>query len=105
MADDTLTPGIAPHDMDLYVAEVVKTWEEYWKPKVHHRYGQSFHAFLGERILTDFDLRQHDRPNPHAQHLFQLCDAPGPKRCVLVKNHGGGTHVSNSGTMWPVDHG
>jgi hypothetical protein len=46
--------------MDEYVAGVVKAWEGYWRGK-DHRYGQDFHAFLGERILTDFDLRHHDR--------------------------------------------
>jgi hypothetical protein len=47
--------------MDRYVATVVKDWERYWRDRPDHRYGRDFHAFLGERILTDFDLRHHDR--------------------------------------------
>jgi hypothetical protein len=46
--------------MDQYVAGVVRDWEKFWKGR-DHRYGHDFHAFLGERMLTDFDLRQHDR--------------------------------------------
>lgn len=46
--------------LDLYVADVRATWEECWKGR-DHRYGRDFAAFLGERLLTDFDLRHHER--------------------------------------------
>lgn len=32
-----------------------------------------------------------------------LCPVRVPKQCVLVAGHGGHSHVSNSGTMWPAD--
>lgn len=32
-----------------------------------------------------------------------LCPVRVPKQCVLVAGHGGRSHVSYSGTMWPAD--
>lgn len=32
-----------------------------------------------------------------------LCPVRAPKQCVLVAGHGGRSHVSYSGTMWPAD--
>jgi len=52
--------NLAHEGMDRWVAEVVALWEQVWKGK-DHRYGRDFHAFLGERVLTDFELRHHDR--------------------------------------------
>ncbi len=54
--------------VDAYVGRVVKDWESYWQERVDHRYGRDFHAFLGERILTDFNLRHHDRTGGHEPH-------------------------------------
>lgn len=36
--------------------EVKETWEGYWKGK-DHRYGCDFAAFVGERLMSDFRLR------------------------------------------------
>jgi hypothetical protein len=40
-----------------WVVEVRHTWEGYWRQKEGHRYAHDFAAFVGERMLTDFDLR------------------------------------------------
>lgn len=40
---------------------------------------------------------------PPAPDSFQRCDVSIPKQCVLQRGHGGHSHVSNSGTMWPMD--
>jgi hypothetical protein len=47
--------------LDRYVGSVVRDWEMFWKDRPDHRYGQDFHAFLGERVLTDWRIRHHDR--------------------------------------------
>ena len=41
-----------------WALDVRATWREHWQPRPDHRYGQDFAAFLGERLLTDCDLRE-----------------------------------------------
>lgn len=41
--------------------------------------------------------------NESARTAFPRCGVSVPKQCVLQLGHGGHSHVSNSGTMWPVD--
>lgn len=48
--------------MRTYVNGVRRDWKEHWEGRLDHRYGRDFHAFLGERILTDFDLADLDIP-------------------------------------------
>jgi len=43
--------------LDEWMKSVVDSWVENWKGK-DHRYGHDFAAFLGERFLTDFDMRK-----------------------------------------------
>jgi len=42
-----------------WMQDVVFAWRGYWKGK-DHRYGHDFAAFVGERLLTDFDLREYE---------------------------------------------
>lgn len=37
--------------------DVARAWLETWKGRDDHRYGKDFAAFMGERFLTDFDMR------------------------------------------------
>ena len=48
--------------LEQWVQEVADVWQSTWKSKPNHRYGRDFAAFLGERLLTDFDLRDKE-PN------------------------------------------
>lgn len=40
----------------VWMDDVAYHWESQWKG-TDHRYGQSFAAFVGERFLTDFGMR------------------------------------------------
>lgn len=42
--------------METWVASVREVWEKHWQ-KREHRY-KDFYAFLAERLLTDFSLRE-----------------------------------------------
>lgn len=52
-----------------------------------------------EHLLT---ARMRNESQP-ASDSFRRCDVSVPKQCVLQLGHGGHSHVSNSGTMWPTD--
>ena len=39
-----------------WIKSVVKAWKEHWEGK-DHRYGRDFAAFLGERLITDFNVK------------------------------------------------
>lgn len=45
-------------DIEGYVREVRSVWRGHWAKRPDHRYGKDFAAFLGERLLSDFDLRE-----------------------------------------------
>ena len=42
--------------LDSYMADVVKAWRGHWEGRNDHRYGRDFAAFLGERLMNDFNL-------------------------------------------------
>jgi hypothetical protein len=44
--------------MHQYIDEVHNAWMIHWASRPDTRYGKDFAAFLGERILTDFDHRR-----------------------------------------------
>ena len=48
------------NDIEAWFSDVKKAWKEYWKD-VDHRYGRDFAAFVGERLMTDFGLRDTER--------------------------------------------
>lgn len=52
-------------EMDNWVNGVVKLWKAHWEGRLDHRYGRDFHAFLGESVLTDFNLPHHDQSCHH----------------------------------------
>jgi hypothetical protein len=54
---------------------------------------------LEDRVLRLELAGQRGTPTPDR---FQRCDVSVPKQCVLQLGHGGYSHVSNSGTMWPM---
>lgn len=47
--------------LDAWTTDVVRAWQGHWRERSGHRYGKDFAAFLGERFLTDFDMRHHER--------------------------------------------
>ena len=61
----TLNDETACEKMRVYMDDVVECWERTWRGK-NHRYGHDFAAFLGERVMTDFDLRSQE---PHCRHV------------------------------------
>jgi hypothetical protein len=47
-------------DLRSWLEGVARTWAGYWKTHPEeppHRYKRDFAAFVGERLLTDFNLR------------------------------------------------
>ena len=58
-------PGAAAlpdEGLDAYMTKVVAAWREHWEGR-DHRYGTDFAAFLGERLMTDYRLRD-QKPYP-----------------------------------------
>jgi uncharacterized protein YegL len=53
-----------------------------------------------EHLLT---ARMRNESQPPPDSFRRRCGVSVPKQCVLQHGHGGHSHVSNSGTMWPVD--
>lgn len=51
-----LTPS-SRRSLDEWALETAEAWNEHWRERPDHRYGLDFAAFLGERFLTDFNLR------------------------------------------------
>jgi hypothetical protein len=47
-------------DLRVWMQGVIKAWQEHWEGR-DHRYGQDFAAFVGERLMTDFELRDLER--------------------------------------------
>jgi hypothetical protein len=46
----------------VWAESVRLAWLEYWAGE-DHRYGRDFAAFMGERFMTDFDVRHVERIN------------------------------------------
>lgn len=53
--DDLITPSTAP--LREWIQVVAKDWRLHWRGR-DHRYGRDFAAFVGERLMTDFRLRE-----------------------------------------------
>lgn len=52
--------------LEAWVDNVVESWRDHWRGRDDHRYGVDFAAFLGERFLTDFALRDRVRNRDRA---------------------------------------
>lgn len=65
--DHTITKG----GLDEWMTGVVSSWREHWEG-TDHRYGKDFAAFLGERVITDFHLREQEPyPFGHARAALE----------------------------------
>lgn len=41
-----------------WLSNVIVDWRTHWADRPDHRYGRDMAAFIGERLLTDFELRK-----------------------------------------------
>jgi hypothetical protein len=57
-ATQAVEPGLR-----TWMEGVVKAWRDYWQGK-DHRYGHDFASFVGERLMTDFELRDLEQNTP-----------------------------------------
>ena len=73
MTDQPVTPSpretarrLDESAMRSWMKAVVRAWKDQWRLHKDHRYGRDFAAFVGERLLTDFSLRDLEQPTPAA---------------------------------------
>ncbi|MFI5230756.1 MAG: hypothetical protein ACHQWU_16920 [Gemmatimonadales bacterium] len=61
-------PGERAPNLRVWLASRAQDWDRHWKGR-DHRYGDDFAAFVGEALLTDFELRDLGRDTPEPAGL------------------------------------
>jgi hypothetical protein len=111
-------PGDAMHaHLERWMLGALRDWDDHWKPRTDHRFGKDLYAFLGERLLTDFHLRDagvvragevaapQECPWCHGANMVRLRDGLGGDRTIPCPACSGAAPQEATAPDYSCDHG